>query len=67
MDNASFHKSAKLKETISAAGCQLLYLPPYSSDFNPIEHHWFGIKNAMRKLVPKYDGDLYACAAEVLR
>lgn len=66
MDNASFHKSAKLKQIIEEANCHLLYLPPYSPDLNPIEHHWFGIKNAIRKLIPKYDGDLYACATEVL-
>jgi len=65
MDNACFPKSQKLKEMIENAGCQLLYLPPYSPDYNPIEHHWFGIKNAIRKLIPKYGGDLYACATEV--
>lgn len=40
MDNASFHKSAKIKELIEEAGCELLFLPPYSPDLNPIEKHW---------------------------
>ncbi|WP_375541550.1 transposase [Halomicronema sp. CCY15110] len=30
----------------------LLYLPLYSSDLNPIEHQWFGLKNRMRKQIP---------------
>ena len=37
MDNASFHKSKRTKQLIESAGCGLLYLPPYSPDFNPIE------------------------------
>jgi transposase len=37
MDNATFHKSEQAKELIKNAGCSLLFLPPYSPDFNPIE------------------------------
>jgi len=37
MDNASFHKSPKIRALIENAGCELLYLPPYSPDLNPIE------------------------------
>jgi transposase len=37
MDNASFHKSPIVKNLIEAAGCKLVYLPPYSPDLNPIE------------------------------
>jgi len=37
MDNASFHKSEKTRVLVEQAGCRLLYLPPYSADFNPIE------------------------------
>ena len=40
MDNASFHKRHDKKELISNAGHTLEYLPPYSSDLNPIEHTW---------------------------
>jgi transposase len=65
MDNSSFHKSPKLKEIINAKGCNLLFLPPYSPDFNPIEHQWFGIKNAFRKHIPQFEGDLYKCAAKI--
>ena len=44
MDNASFHKGNKITKLIEDAGCDLLYLPPYSPDFNPIEHYWTTVK-----------------------
>ena len=37
MDNLSSHKGTRVREMIEAAGAKLLYLPPYSPDFNPIE------------------------------
>jgi transposase len=40
MDNAAFHKGAKMKQALKEAGHTLLYLPPYSPDLNPIEHKW---------------------------
>lgn len=51
MDNARFHKSPRTKELIENAGCKLLFLPPYSPDFNPIEHRWFPLKNTARKIM----------------
>jgi len=51
MDNARFHKSAATKEIIERAGCRLLFLPPYSPDFNPIEHRWFPLKHNARKIL----------------
>ena len=49
MDNAKFHKSEKTKNLIEKAGCSILFLPPYSPDFNPIEHFWSCIKDKARK------------------
>jgi len=40
MDNASFHKRIDIQTAILEAGHILEYLPPYSPDFNPIEHKW---------------------------
>jgi len=53
MDNASFHKGEEVRAAVEEAGCQILYLPPYSPDLNPIEHQWFRVKNAVRKELPK--------------
>jgi transposase len=50
-DNAAFHKSLKARELIEAKQCQLLFLPAYSPDLNPIEHEWFPIKNKIRQLL----------------
>ena len=49
MDNLSSHKGAKVQELISAAGATLLYLPPYSPDFNPIEQAFAKLKALLRK------------------
>ena len=52
MDNASFHKSKETQELIENAGCQLLFLPPYSPDYNPIENYWAILKSKIRKILP---------------
>lgn len=44
MDNALYHKTKKTKELIEKTGAELLYLPPYSPDYNPIEHDFANIK-----------------------
>ena len=44
LDNLSAHKVKGVRSLIEAAGCHLLYLPPYSPDFNPIEYAWSLIK-----------------------
>ncbi len=50
VDNLSAHKSERARELIKQRGCQLLlYLPPYSPDFNPIEEAFSKIKSALRK------------------
>ena len=49
VDNLGAHKGAKVRELIEERGCQLLYLPPYSPDFNPIEEAFSKIKGALRK------------------
>jgi len=48
MDNASFHKRSDIRIAIEQAGHTLEFLPPYSPDFNPIEHKWAQLK-AIRK------------------
>ena len=44
MDNLSAHKGNKICELIEAKGCELLFLPPYSPDLNPIEEAFAKVK-----------------------
>lgn len=55
LDNARIHQSQSLKEAVQKAGHRLLFLPPYSPDFNPIELVWSWLKNAVRHLAPEGD------------
>lgn len=48
-DNLSVHTSAAAQRVIAAAGCQLLWLPPYSPDFAPIEQAFSTVKAALRR------------------
>jgi transposase len=48
LDNLSAHKVAGIRELIEARGAQLLYLPPYSPDLNPIELAWSKFKQYLR-------------------
>jgi transposase len=49
MDNLSSHKGGRVKELIEERGCELLYLPPYSPDLNPIEEAFAKLKALLRK------------------
>ena len=48
MDNLSSHKVDGVRARIEAAGAELLYLPPYSPDLNPIEKAWSKLKQLLR-------------------
>lgn len=50
MDNLSSHKVVGIVEAIEAVGASVLFLPPYSPDFNPIELMWSKMKAVLRKL-----------------
>jgi transposase len=55
MDNASFHRKKKLRNLARRHGMKLLFLPPYSPDFNPIEHTWANMKRALADILPDSD------------
>lgn len=48
MDNLASHKHPHVRELIESAGASVLYLPPYSPDFNPIEMIWSKVKRLLR-------------------
>ena len=55
LDNASIHRGGQIQELVEAAGCSLLYLPPYSPDLNPIEPAWSFVKHRVRTQAPRDD------------
>jgi len=58
MDNLSSHKGPAVRQAIEAAGARLLFLPPYSPDFNPIENAFAKLKALLR---PPQSGLSMAC------
>ena len=59
LDNCSIHKGKEIESAITRkgiavgiakAGASLIYLPPYSPDFNPIENFWSKVKNILRSI-----------------
>lgn len=50
LDNLSVHKSMTARRLIEAAGCQLVFLPTYSPDFNPIEQAFAKLKQRLRTI-----------------
>ena len=63
LDNLATHKVAGVRQAIEAAGAGLLYLPPYSPDFNPIENLWSQVKAILRALAPRTADRLLEAAA----
>jgi transposase len=63
MDNLPAHKVTGVREAIEAAGAKLLYLPPYSPDFNPIEMAFAKFKAVLRKAAARTIPDLWQAIA----
>jgi transposase len=59
MDNLPAHKMTGVRAAIEALGAKLLYLPPYSPDFNPIEMAFARIKALLRKAAARTIDDLW--------
>jgi transposase len=66
MDNLSAHKGERVKELIEGRGCQLIYLPSYSPDFNPIEEAFSKIKRLVRKAEARTKGALIEAIGSAL-
>ena len=67
MDNLPAHKVAGVRETIETTGATLLYLPPYSPDFNPIENAFAKLKAHVRKAAARTVDALEVAVASALR
>ncbi len=66
MDNLSSHKGARVRELIESRGCELLYLPPYSPDMNPIEEAFSKVKGILRKAQARTRGALIEAMGQAL-
>jgi len=66
MDNLSSHKVAGVREAIAARGAKLVYLPPYSPDFNPIENAFAKLKARLRQAEERTVEGLWSRMGEVL-
>jgi transposase len=66
MDNLSSHKASKVRALIEAVGAKLLYLPPYSPDFNPIEMLFSKLKALLRKAAERTVDGLWRVIGECL-
>jgi transposase len=66
MDNLSSHKVNGVRERIEAVGAELLYLPPYSPDLNPIEKAWSKLKGQLRSAKARTAEALDIAIAELL-
>jgi transposase len=66
MDNLPAHRSAAVRTAIEAAGARLLYLPPYSPDFNPIENAFAKLKSFLRKRAARTIDDLWTAIGDAI-
>ena len=65
LDNLSSHKVAGVEKAIASVGAKVLYLPPYSPDFNPIENVFSKLKTMLRKLKSRTMEDLWKNLGEL--
>ncbi len=66
MDNLSSHKGPKVRALIEAAGAELLFLPPYSPDFNPIENAFAKLKALLRKAAQRTVAGLWHAIGHIV-
>jgi len=66
MDNLSSHKRARTRELIESVGAELLFLPPYSPDLNPIEMVFAKVKQLLRSLACRTKDALWKAMQSIL-
>jgi len=67
MDNLPAHKPAAVRAAIARAGADLLYLPPYSPDFNPIENAFAKLKAMLRRAAARTIDELWDAIRDLAR
>lgn len=67
MDNCRIHKKEDIEPLIRAAGARLVYLPPYSPEFSPIENCWSKIKSILKALEARTYPDLLKAIEEAFK
>jgi transposase len=66
LDNLAAHKGAAVRQAIEAAGARVLFLPPYSPDFNPIERAFAKLKALLRKAAARTLDHLHRAIASII-
>lgn len=67
LDNASFHKGKDIENILKEAKVELLYLPPYSPDLNPIENYWAPLKYHIKKYLQNFNRDLFEASSFIFK
>jgi transposase len=67
LDNLSAHNDRRVDALVGGAGCEVMRLPPYSPDFNPIENAISKVKAVLRKLAKRTVPGLFDAIGEALR
>ena len=66
LDNLPAHKPAAIRKAVEATGAELVFLPPYSPDFNPIENAFAKFKALLRKAAARTVDDLWNAIAQAI-
>lgn len=66
MDNLGAHRGDRVRELVEARGCSLLFLPPYSPDFSPIEEAFSKVKALLRKAQARHRDALVEAIGQAL-
>jgi len=67
LDNLGAHRASRIEEIAASCGAQVLWLPPYSPDFSPIELMWSKVKAYLKKVKARTQAELEAAIAEALK
>ena len=67
LDNLGAHRASRIEEIAACCGARVLWLPPYSPDFSPIELMWSKVKAYLKKVKARTQLELEEAIAEALK